>query len=217
MRSHVLIRMVSLLLVAVVPAMTPAAELGAMMYPAGAVRLNGVATTRASSVLPGDRLETGANSALTLTASGTSVQIVGLSAATFVPGVLSISSGAATINTTAGMKARLRNLTIGPAAQSARFSVGERGNRIYIASLVGRVQIQDGRAQMMLDAGHAVTIPVPSTDTQGGAGGAGGAGAGAGVGTATAVAVGVAGAALGTGLTAGFTDAFSPSPASPAK
>ncbi len=238
MRGSILMRVVSGVLLITVPVLLPASDLGAMMFPAGAVRLNGVATTRASSLLPGDRIETGANSAVTLTASGTSVQIVGLSAATFVPGVLSLSSGAATVNTTAGMKARLRNLTIEPVAQNARFNVGERGNRIYIASLAGRLQIQDGRDQMMLDAGHAVMIPVQDQDKkndqgnqssqkgkksgdarkagdqtgggQGGqAGGAGGAG-GAGAGAAAGVgsATAVAVAVAAAALGIGFTVGF---------
>jgi len=226
-RAH-LARCLSLVLLATTPTCLLGADMGAMLYPAGKVLVNGMAASRNAAVLPGDKIETGNNARATLTASGTSVQLVSASAATFTPQELSVARGAATVNTSGSMKARVRNLRIEAASSHARFNVGERDHKVYIAALDGRIRINDGKQQMMLDGGHALAIPVSDANgsaadqTAGQSGQSGGAGGsvptgGVSLGKATSIGLAFAGAALGIGLAVGLSETLSPDPASPAK
>ncbi len=201
-------------LIATLPCSLLAAEPGLTIFPSGTVRLNGVVMNRTSNLLPGDRVETTENSAATLTSTGTSVQLASRSSATFVPGEIAITDGAASFSTNSGMKARVRNITVEGATRETRFHVGERANKIYIAALTGKLRISDGRAETMLDAGHAIMIPVPAATKaespeppppNGN------------VSNAVAIGVNVAVVALGIVLTKVLSDHISPNPASPSQ
>ena len=75
MRQSIASKLVALALVFVFPAAMFAADTGAMLVPSGKVSVNGAAVARSTAAFPGDRIETAANSGVTLTLPGSSVQV----------------------------------------------------------------------------------------------------------------------------------------------
>jgi len=212
MRQSVASKLVALALVFVFPAAMFAADTGAMLVPSGKVSVNGAAVPRSTAAFPGDRIETAANSGVTLTLAGSSVQLAPQSSAVFQPAAIELGPGAATVATTSGMKGQVLNLKLAPTSASAKYRFGLRGNKVIIAVLEGSLKINDGKQDMLLAGGKAISIPVDAADPQATppvkAGNAG-------LSNAAAIGIGIAVAGLGIGLAVGLTQAIAPGATSP--
>jgi hypothetical protein len=221
-------KLVSVMMVALVPFSLLATEPGALATPSGSVTLNGNALSRESAVFPGDRIGT-TDGAVALTLAGSSVQVGPKSSVVFSSNQLTVASGGIKVETTKGMSGQIRNLNLQPAGNAKSvYTVAERNGKILIAALQGSLSINDGHQLMTLAADHAVAIPVQdSTQDQnqknckkgdkkcatgaagaGSAGAAGGAAAaGASVSTAAAVGIAAAASAVSAGVSYGVARA----------
>jgi hypothetical protein len=169
----------------------------------GGVSVNGTMLARATVLVSGDRVTTTDNSSGTITAPGSTINVAPKSSAIYGGGNAEMIDGGASVVTSSGTSGKVGNLTVSPVDAKAKYDFGQRGNKIIIAALEGKLRISDGRQQMMLDAGKALEIPSDSNDSQGNATHGGWMGLSNGV--AIGIAAGVA--ALGIGLGLGLANA----------
>jgi hypothetical protein len=157
------VKFVSVLMALVTPLSLMSADTGAMLYPQGNVTVNGANLSRSQAVFSGDRIQTFSNSAATITASGSSVQVAPLSDVVFADKALTVASGGTSVTTTTGLPGKLYNLTIEP-ARNARYQFGERDGQVVVAALEGAVKLSDGRTTMVVNPGKAMVAklgPLP--------------------------------------------------------
>jgi hypothetical protein len=209
MKMPWLIRLVSACLLVVFPLGVFAADTPAMLMPQGAVNVNGNGTSHSTVVFNGDRITTGDGSGA-ITVSGSTITIAPKSSAIYGNRSLQINAGGASVITTSGISGKLDNLTIVPVDSKAKYDFVRNGNTVMIAALQGQLRISDGRQQMLLDAGNAVSIadstsdaasPDPDTKLS--------------VSNARAVVIAAVAIAAGAGLSYGLVEALTPKTASP--
>jgi hypothetical protein len=137
-----------------------AADSGAMAYPTGKVSVNGTALSAPAAVFAGDKIRTDDGS-MSMTVSGSTVQVGKQSAVVFNPSQLSLSNGGMKVSTTSGLAGQVRNLSLRPEGTGKTvYTVDERNGKVMIAALEGNLTLSDGHGQVELAANHAVAIPV---------------------------------------------------------
>jgi hypothetical protein len=137
-----------------------AADSGAMAYPTGKVSVNGTALSAPAAVFAGDKIRTDDGS-MSMTVSGSTVQVGKQSAVVFNPSQLSLSNGGMKVSTTSGLAGQVRNLSLRPEGTGKTvYTVAERNGKVMIAALEGNLTLSDGHGQIELAANHAVAIPV---------------------------------------------------------
>jgi hypothetical protein len=193
MRDRAL-KIVAALMVVVFPLSMTAADMNAaFLHASGVVTLNGAQAPASTTVFAGDEIRTSKDSAVSLTLKGSNVLLSPQSAAVYQADAIELGAGTVVINTTQGMAARMRSVTVTPATQgTAKFQVTRAEGKVLIAALRGPVSVSDASGAKTVNEGSSVAVPVPEPTPQAG-GGAGGAGGG--LSTAALVAIGAAVAA----------------------
>lgn len=126
----------------------------ALLRAQGNVLHNGSAVERTAAVFEGDRLETGAEGSLALTAAGSTVLVPAGSSVVYGSQGIEVLCGSAIVRTSAGMSARAGNLAIVPATPEARFQVAESPDSLRILAVEGDLSVSDGQRAQLLRQGE---------------------------------------------------------------
>jgi hypothetical protein len=171
MTDRVVGKILACVLAVLLPAATMSAEThAAMLYTSNPVKVNGVGAERSSAVFAGDRIETPANTTVTLTSAGSTILVGPVSSLVYEGEALRLGSGSTVVTTEKGMKTQVQRLVILPAAQQrSSYGVIRSDGQVMIAAFHGSVKILDGASETIVADGDTASMPDPETSEQGGA------------------------------------------------
>ena len=144
----------------------------AMLLANGNVTVNGSPIERATTVFPGDKVQTGPNTVATLTSQGSAVTVGGNSSLVFSKSFVNVLCGTAMIATSRGMSARVSNLLVQPArGAQTRFEISQNEGQLQIIAREGTLAIDNGVTTTSLQPGrmltaHASCMEAPYADDQ---------------------------------------------------
>jgi FecR protein len=203
------------------PSTMMGADKAAMLYGTGQVTINTNPVKHPSAVFAGDRIQTGSDSAVTLTFPGTRVSLAANSSISYQPNKVLMDYGRALLEAKKGTVAQMAGLTIAPAAAGAKFQLTETRGTVQVAALDGALAVSDGLHTVKLPAGQEMS----QDSAQGSASAAAGTTASAPTATVGggmpgwaigAIVAGVAGGTTGGLAAAGtFSSGNNPSPSQP--
>ena len=213
-----LVRILACVMAVVFPASLMMADTAtAMMTPMGKVAVNGAPVLQATSLFPGDKIVTSANSTASITGKGLSLLVPGNSILVMNEKEVELDCGSALINVSSGMGARFSNIKLAPRDANARFEIRQEEGGFRVVARDGVLAVTNGSVptlqpgQTMFAAAGCASDPTPSNDSQRG-GGAPIPAAGTNVGAAVLLGVGVAG---GLAAVVYFTTRTPSSPTAP--
>lgn len=152
-------KLVSLFLLCLFSAGVMLGEVRAAMALAnGVVALNGSALLHSSAIFAGDQLETSANSAVTISANGTSILVGANSRIHYFSDSVGLHSGSAQVNTSNGMKLETDSITVLPNKDAAKYRVERSTDTVTIAALTGELRVINGTDSTVLQAGTGMTL-----------------------------------------------------------
>ena len=155
----------------------------AMLFATGSVMLNGNGAPHNTALFPGDSVRTVKDSAATLTADGSTIMVDPASAIVFGGDRVELNYGAALVTTKKGMSARIKNLTVAPAAHTdTTYRVTRTAGRVLVAALRGSVAVSDGSTKSEVKEGGSANLPDPAPPQGGGGAPLGSVSTGVGVG-----------------------------------
>jgi|SRR5580704_2533387 hypothetical protein len=195
-------RMVSCVLLLMVPASLFAADSGAaMLYANGATWLNGSHVPNSSAIFAGDLVQTRSDSAANIHASGSSITVLGDSLVKFEGDVLKVEHGGVSVSTSKSVATVAGDVKISPASAAwTEFNVTDTGGMVRIAARKGDLVVSDQNGSVTLPQGQETTrndtSDQPDKKKSKGHGEGAPAAAGGGV-LNSPVAIGIAGAAVG--------------------
>jgi len=132
----------------------------AMLVAAGDVTVNGSLVERATTVFPGDKVQTGPNSVATVTSQGSSVTVSGNSSLVFSKSFVNVLCGTALVATNRGMSVRVSNLLVQPArGAQTRFQITQNKGQLQIIAREGTLAIDNGATTSSLQPGRMLTAP----------------------------------------------------------
>jgi hypothetical protein len=212
-------RMVSCVLLLIVPASLFAADSGAaMLYADGAAWLNGSHVPKSSAIFAGDLVQTRSDSAANIHAPGSSITILGDSLVQFEGTSLKVEHGGVSVSTSKGIATSAGDVRVSPVSNAwTEFNVTDIDGTVRIAARKGDLTITDDNGTVTLAQGQETTRDEQSDqkdkkkDKKRGVGAAPAAGGGV---LNSTIAVGVGAAAVG-GITA-WVLLHSDNPVSPA-
>jgi hypothetical protein len=212
-------RMVSCVLLLIVPASLFAADSGAaMLYADGAAWLNGSHVPKSSAIFAGDLVQTRSDSAANIHAPGSSITILGDSLVQFEGTSLKVEHGGVSVSTSKGIATSAGDVRVAPVSNAwTEFNVTDIDGTVRIAARKGDLTITDDNGTVTLAQGQETTRDEQSDqkdkkkDKKRGVGAAPAAGGGV---LNSTIAVGVGAAAVG-GITA-WVLLHSDNPVSPA-
>jgi hypothetical protein len=215
-------KMVSCVLLLIVPASLFAADSGAaMLYADGAAWLNGVHVPKSSAIFAGDLVQTRSDSAANIHAPGSSITVLGDSLVQFESASLKVEHGGVSISTSKGMATTAGDVRVAPASNAwTEFNVTDIDGTVRIAARKGDLTVTDDNGTVTLAQGQETTRDEQSDQTdskkknkkRGGAAAAPAAGGGV---LNSPIAIGIGAAAVG-GVTA-WVLLKSDNPVSPAQ
>lgn len=138
--------------------MTLAESQAAMAMVSGIAALNGLAMARSTTIFAGDLLETGAGSALTINANGSTILIGANTRVHYFGDSVELHSGSTQVNTTRGMMLETETIKVGPNKTSAKFRVERAPHTVVIASLAEEVRVDNNGEATVLPPGASVTL-----------------------------------------------------------
>jgi len=200
-------RMVSCVLLLIVPASLFGADTGAaMLYADGAAWLNGAHVPKSSAIFAGDLVQTRSDSAANIHAPGSSITILGDSLVQFEGSSLKVEHGGVSVSTSKGVATTAGDVHVAPASNAwTEFNVTDIDGTVRIAARKGDLMVTDDNGTVTLAQGQETTRDEQSDqgdkkkkDKKRGVGAAPAAGGGV---LNSTIAVGVGVAAVG-GLTA---------------
>ena len=152
-------RMVSCALLLIVPASLFAADTGAaMLYAEGAAWLNGGHIPKSSAIFAGDLVQTGANSAANIHASGSSITVLGDSLVQFEGSSLNVKHGGVSVSTSKGTATMAGDVKVAPASNAwTEFNVTDTDGLVRIAARKGDLTITDDSGTTTLAQGQETT------------------------------------------------------------
>jgi hypothetical protein len=204
MYRSIFAKALSLVMAVLFPLSAFAADSRAMLLPQGNVTVNGNVQTHSTVLFAGDRVSTTDTSSGTITLRGSSIQLAPQSSLVYTDRAVELASGGASVATSSGVEGKVSNLSLAPAEGKVRYNFAQRGDKIVIAALEGKLRINDGRQQMVLDAGKAIEIPAADPQTKGG-NASGAATNSFFVSNGRAIAIAAASVAIGLGAAYGLT------------
>jgi hypothetical protein len=139
------LKILSCMLLVIFPAALFAADQpAAMLYAHGTALLNGNSIARSSAIFSGDLVETSADSAANINASGSIVLVRNDSLVQYQSNVVKLEHGGVTISTSKALATRAGNVTVSPAASVwTEFEVRDVDGTVQIAARKGDVTISD--------------------------------------------------------------------------
>jgi hypothetical protein len=213
-------RMVSCVLLLIVPASLFAADTGAaMLYADGAAWLNGSHVPKSSAIFAGDLVQTRSDSAANIHAPGSSITVLGDSLVQFEGTSLKVEHGGVSVSTSKGIATTAGDVRVAPVSNAwTEFNVTDIDGTVRIAARKGDLTITDDNGTVTLAQGQETTRDEQSDqsrdkkkDKKRGVGAAPAAGGGV---LNSTIAIGVGAAAVG-GITA-WVLLHSDNPVSPA-
>lgn len=153
-------KLVCCVLIAVLTAPVFAADQqAAMLFVNGNVLLNGGAVPGSSVIMPGDLVQSSAESLATINANGSNVVILANSVASFQGDAVSVAHGSVRVATSKRMATNAENVTITPTSDAwTEFEVTDTDETIQIAARKGDLTIDDGSQISTLPEGQQATI-----------------------------------------------------------
>jgi FecR protein. len=136
----------------------------AMAMASGPAVLNGATLTRSTTIFAGDKLETGANSAVTINVSGSTVLIGANSRVHYFGDTLALHLGSMQVNTSKGMKLQTDSVTVEPNKEIAKYRVDRSTDTVQIASLTGELRVNNGGEVAVLPPGGSLTLKEQDDD-----------------------------------------------------
>ena len=200
------LKILSSLLVLILPVALFAADRpAAMLYSHGTALLNGHSIARSSAIFFGDLVQTNADSAANINASGSIVLVLNDSMVQYQDQAVKLEHGGITISTSKLLATRAGDITVSPAASVwTEFEVRDVDGTVHIAARKGNLTISDETGTTTLAQGEQTTREEsePQTDKKKRKKGAAAAPAAAEGGVFNSpIAVGIGGAAI-LGVTA---------------
>jgi hypothetical protein len=130
----------------------------AMVYGKGTVTLNGNPLPDSSAIAVGDRIETGSDSAATITASGSNVIMQPGSVLKFGANTISLEQGNVSVATSTGLVTTAASATATPAANTwTEYEVTNMNGEIEILSRTGNLNVNCGKETATLSDGLSVS------------------------------------------------------------
>jgi hypothetical protein len=152
-------RMVSCVLVLIVPAALFAADSSAaMLYADGAAWLNGAHVPKSSAIFAGDLVQTRSDSAANIHAPGSSIAVLGDSLIEFEGASLKVEHGGVSVSTSKGIAASAGDVRVAPASNAwTEFNVTDVDGTVRIAARKGDVTVTDDSGTVTLAQGQETT------------------------------------------------------------
>jgi hypothetical protein len=139
-------------------ALIAADQPAAMLYSHGTALLNGTSIARSSAVFPGDLVETVADSAANINASGSIVLILNDSLVQYEGSTVKLEHGGVTVSTSKLLTTRAGDVTVSPATGVwTEFEVRDVDGRVEIAARKGDLTIGDNTGTSTLPQGQQTT------------------------------------------------------------
>jgi hypothetical protein len=130
----------------------------AMVYTHGTALLNGNSVARSSAIFSGDLVQTNADSAANINASGSIVLILNDSLVQYEGSTVKLEHGGVTISTSKSLATRAGDVTVSPAASVwTEFEVRDVDGRVQIAARKGDLTIGDDTGTTTLPQGQQAT------------------------------------------------------------
>jgi len=130
----------------------------AMLYSHGTALLNGHSIARSSAIFFGDLVQTSADSAANINASGSIVLVLNDSLVEYQNDAVKVDHGGVTISTSKLLATRAGDITVSPAANVwTEFEVRDVDGRVRIAARKGDLTINDGNGTTTLAQGEQTT------------------------------------------------------------
>ena len=142
---RILYLILSSLLVAILPVALFAADRpSAMLYSHGTALLNGHSIARSSAIFFGDQVQTNADSAANINASGSIVLVLNDSLVEYQDDAVELEHGGISVSTSKLLATRAGDITVSPATSVwTEFEVRDVDGRVHIAARKGDLTISD--------------------------------------------------------------------------
>ena len=153
------LKILSSLLVLILPVALFAADRpAAMLYSHGTALLNGRSIARSSAIFFGDLVQTNADSAANINASGSIVLVLNDSLVQYQDQAVTLEHGGITISTSKLLATRAGDITVSPAASVwTEFEVRDVDGTVHIAARKGNLTISDETGTTTLAQGEQTT------------------------------------------------------------
>lgn len=153
-------RVISILMIVALPAAITLADThAAMAYVKGSASVNGKPVSESVAVFSGDAIQTGAQSAASISLKGSSILVTENSSVTFRDSEVAVTSGSAQVRTSKGMTARAASISVTPAsAKLVAYEVTLRAGEVRITAVNGSLAISDGKSTTLLESGKSIAL-----------------------------------------------------------
>jgi hypothetical protein len=153
------LKILSCMMVVVFPAALFAGDQpAAMLYSHGTALLNGDSIARSSAIFSGDLVQTTADSAANINASGSIVLVLNDSLVEYQGNAVELEHGGVTVSTSKLLATRAGDVTVSPAASVwTEFEVRDVDGRVQIAARTGDLTISDDTGTSTLAQGQQTT------------------------------------------------------------
>jgi len=153
------LKILSSLLVLILPVALFAADRpAAMLYSHGTALLNGRSIARSSAIFFGDLVQTNADSAANINASGSIVLVLNDSLVQYQDQAVKLQHGGVTISASKLLATRAGDITVSPAASVwTEFEVRDVDGTVHIAARKGNLTISDETGTTTLAQGEQTT------------------------------------------------------------
>ena len=132
---------------------------GAILQVSGTVQLNGASVSRPAVLFDADKVRTSADSAASITQSGSSMLIGANSEISYSPQGLTLSTGSATITTSQHLGTHIGAAYVRPTSANSRFVVLQTPSKIQIAALEGDLAVRLASKKVVtLNAGNSLSL-----------------------------------------------------------
>jgi hypothetical protein len=150
--------LISLLVLILPVALFAADRPAAMLYSHGTASLNGHSIARSSAIFFGDLVQTNADSAANINASGSIVLVLNDSLVEYQDDAVKLEHGGVTISTSNLLATRAGDITVSPAASVwTEFEVRDVDGKVLIAARKGDLTISDESGTATLAQGEQTT------------------------------------------------------------
>lgn len=149
-----------LLLIFLLPASQLAAQsAGPMLYPKGKVLVDGKEVNAPIGLFAGDKVETSASGAASLTALGSTVLLSPATSFTYNRGSLQMGCGHVLVTTLANrLSSRVANLVITPGSDVAKYEITRASGKLDITTREGSINVNDGVQTTNLGTGKMISF-----------------------------------------------------------
>ncbi len=131
----------------------------AMAMASGVAALNGSALSRSAAIFAGDQLETGANSAITISANGSTVLVGANSRLHYFGDSVELHLGTTQVSTTKGMKLETDTVSAEPnKGGTGKYRVDRAEHTVVIAALSDELRVNNNGESTVLEPGSTMTL-----------------------------------------------------------